>query len=50
MLETPCIPHYRQVVKNVVNGFETDYGDNVQGADNQQERPISEAHAANESL
>ena len=41
MLETPCIPHYRGSVKSVGSTLETDYGDNVQGADNQQERLIT---------
>lgn len=41
MLENPWIPHYRGSVKNVVITFRAGYGDNVQGAENQQERLIT---------
>ena|SRR5579862_991117 len=40
MLENPCIPHYRASVKSVLIALDSDYGDNVQGAENQQERLV----------
>ena|SRR5487761_1200972 len=39
MLETPSIPHYRgQLIRSVASEAVASHGDNVQGAENQQER------------